>query len=173
MFHLRGIPYSLDLNQRMNFFLGKKCILPNKNVKYMSLSFLDYIITMMMQSPPEMLTLQKYFSLSLCHSFCWSYNLFYYAFIFIICITNWHYFDHNSNAILCHLFFGNWIQKKKIRAWNTPTKYPTLILSTLWKRLMPLLNLLGSQSYLDYCYLKAELFMFFHLLLSPLGSWSF
>ena len=54
-------------------FLGKKCILPNKNAKYMSLSFLDYIITMVMQSPPEMLTLQNTFlSLSVhsCHSFC-------------------------------------------------------------------------------------------------------
>ena len=67
--------------------------------------------------------------------------------------------------------------QRKARGLNQQVKERCLALNLSEGRTFPffhlVLSLLGSQSYLGCCYLKAEPFPFFHLVLSLLGSQSY
>ena len=73
MFHLRGIPYSLDLNQRM-CFLGEKINSSKQECQIHAFEFLGLHNYNDDSIPSTNVNIAKYFSLSLsvhsCHSFC-------------------------------------------------------------------------------------------------------
>ena len=90
MFHLRGIPYSLDLNQRM-CFLGGKMYSSKQECEILVFEFLGLHNYNDDAIPSRNVNIAKYFSLSLC-SFM-SFILLILKFI-LLCIYFYHLYNH-------------------------------------------------------------------------------